>query len=44
MEFSETEFDMDREMGIGEATPMTPIELVSLIKKQSKEEGTFAKN
>jgi hypothetical protein len=35
-EFSETDFDIERELN-NEAS--TPLELVSLIKKQSKEEG-----
>jgi hypothetical protein len=35
---SETEFDLEREMN-NELTPSTPMELVSLIRKQSKEDG-----
>lgn len=39
-EHSETEFDFEREVN-SEITPSTPLELVSLIKKQEKEEGIF---
>ncbi len=37
-EFSETEFDMEREVNNDVSTPL---ELVSLIKRQSKEEGNY---
>ena len=37
-EHSETEFDIEREV-FNDVTPCTPMELVSLIRKQSKEEG-----
>jgi SHAQKYF class myb-like DNA-binding protein len=39
-EHSETEMDFEREAN-SEVTPSTPIELVSLIKRQEKEEGKF---
>jgi hypothetical protein len=37
-EYSEAEFDIEREV-FNDVTPCTPMELVSLIRKQPKEEG-----